>query len=116
MHEALRDVRARPARPEQPLASWYAQGRSDGIGDRLLMFDNTGAPSFELLRFHGKWASASGFERALRQRVERLNQFQHPAFPHIRAVEYLDGADGLALVSTCTPGKRLSEMFHGLRL
>src|ERR1051325_5129367 len=33
------------------LASWYTPGRSDGFGDRLLMFDNTDAVSLELLRF-----------------------------------------------------------------
>src|SRR5262249_39008101 len=107
---------ARPAPPADPVASWYAQGRSDGIGDRLLMFDNSGAPSFELLRFHQQWAQAPGFEQALRQRVERLERFQHRTFSYVRAVEHLDGGDSLALVSTYTPGKRLSEMFHGPRL
>jgi hypothetical protein len=116
MHELLRDGAQRAHRSEQSLASWYAQGRSDGIGDRLLMFDNTGAPSLELLRFHAKWAAAPGFERSLRHRVDRLSRFEHPAFPHIRAVECLEGDNGLALVSTYTPGKRLSEMFHGPRL
>ena len=35
----------------KPLASWYTEGLCDCIGDRLLMFDNTGKPSLELLRF-----------------------------------------------------------------
>ena len=33
------------------LTTWYAQGHADGLGDRLLMFDNTSAPSWEILRF-----------------------------------------------------------------
>src|SRR5262245_47145640 len=96
-----------------PVASWYAQGMSDGLGDRLLMFDNTAAASLELLRFGSELASAPGFEKALRESVERLAFFKHTVFAQARAVEYLDGDDGLALVSTHTPGKRLSEMFHG---
>ena len=46
-----------------PLASWYTQGTSDGLGDRLLMFDNTSAASLELLRFRSDLAETPGFER-----------------------------------------------------
>ena len=53
----------RPA-PQKPLASWYTQGLSDGLGDRLLMFDNSDAPSLELLRFHPHLAQVPGFETA----------------------------------------------------
>src|SRR6266568_2581345 len=84
-----------------PLASWYTEGSSDGIGDRLLMFDNAGTPSLELLRFRPQLAAAIGFEDALRQRVDRLQQFEHPAFPNVRAVDQLESG-GLALVSTFT--------------
>jgi hypothetical protein len=101
--------------PPRPLASWYAQGSSDGIGDRLLMFDNTGTPSLELLRFRPELAAAPGFEDALRERVERLQGFTHPCFPHARAVERLDGGAGLTLVSTFTAGKRLAEIFRSPR-
>lgn len=98
------------------LASWYTQGRSDGLGDRLLMTDNTGAESLELLRFHPAFAGAFGFERALREQVERFDRFQHPAFPRVLAVEYLDAGDGLALVSTHIAGTRLADMFRSPRL
>jgi hypothetical protein len=94
---------------QEPLASWYTQGLSDGLGDRLLMFDNTNAPSWELLRFRPEFASTPGFERALRDRVEQLGHFKHPLFTHVRAVEELGFGDGLALVATYAPGRRLSE-------
>src|SRR5262245_59943898 len=84
------------------VASWYTQGRSDGIGDRLLMSDDTGT-AMELLRFRPEVALTYGFERALRERVERLDRFRHPAFPRVHAVEYLEQRDGLALASTHTP-------------
>jgi hypothetical protein len=93
------------------LASWYTQGLSDGLGDRLLMFDNTNAPSWELLRFRPEFAAAVGFETALRERVERLAQFRHPSFTTVRSVEELGAGDGLALVATYAPGRRLSEAF-----
>ncbi len=104
-----------PADGHASVASWYTQGTSDGLGDRLLMCDNTGAASLELLRFRRDLATAPGFEDALRARVAALSAFRHSAFPAIRAVDRLDEGSGLALVSHYTPGKRLSEMFRGPR-
>src|SRR5207253_9284463 len=90
-----------------PLASWYTESLCDAIGDRLFMFDNSGTPSLELLRFRQEFGAASGFEDALRERVDALHAFDHPAFSQVRAVERLDSGD-LVLVSTFTTGKRLS--------
>jgi hypothetical protein len=98
----------------RPLTSWYTEGASDGVGDRLLMFDNSGTPSLELLRFRPELVASPGFEDALRQRVEELEQFSHPAFPQIRSIERLEDGS-LALVSTFTAGKRLGEMFRSAR-
>ena len=98
----------------RPLASWYTEGVTDGLGDRLLMFDNSGTASLELLRFRPAIAEAHGFEDALRARVDALREFDHAAFPRIRAVDRLHGGD-LALVSTFTAGKRLAEIFRSAR-
>ena len=68
------------------LTTWYAQGHSDGLGDRLLMFDNTTAPSWELLRFKPELARDPRFATALRHRIETLSTFQHPAFPVVRSM------------------------------
>ncbi len=97
--------------PATPLASWYTESLRDAIGDRLFMFDNSGTPSLELLRFRSEFGGAIGFEEALRERVDALHGFQHPAFSQVRAVERLDSGD-LVLVSTVTTGKRVSEIFH----
>jgi hypothetical protein len=94
--------------PGAGLASWYTPGRSDGFGDRLLMFDNTDAISLELLRFRRELVT-TGFENALRDRVEHLAQFHHTSFPLVRAAVHLDEQD-LTLVSAHTPGQRLSEL------
>jgi PEGA domain len=91
------------------LATWYAQGHSDGLGDRLLMFDNTTAPSWEILRFKTSLARDPKFETALRHRVERLSTFQHPAFPVVRPITELGHEDGLAVVSTYATGVSISE-------
>ena len=95
----------------KPLASWYTEGVCDGVGDRLWMFDNSGTPSLELLRFHPLLATANGFEDALRERVDELDAFDHPAFSRVRAIQRMDSGD-LALVSTFTTGKRVSEIFQ----
>src|SRR5690349_4245434 len=92
------------------LASWYAPGFSDGLGDRLLMFDNTGAASLELLRFRPELTATPSFEDALRRRADELRQFSHPSVAKIRKVEWLGDGEGLALVSNYTTGRRLSEI------
>ena len=107
-HESVADVGRQP--PPPSIASWYTQGRSDGLGDRLLMSDNTGTAALELLRFRPELAATYGFESALRERVERLARFHHDAFPEVHAVEYLEEGDGLALVTTQTAGKRVSDL------
>jgi hypothetical protein len=107
----LVDPPSRPAPAQAPIASWYAQGISDGLGDRLLMFDNTAAASLELLRFRPALANAPGFERTLRDAVQRLASFKHPAFTQARSLQRLEGDDGLALISTHIEGKRLSDIF-----
>jgi len=111
-HQTVTEVNPLDVEPPRHLASWYAPGWSDRIGDRLLMFDNTSAPSLELLRFNTLLASAPGFETALRERVELLRGFRHPSFSEVRAVESLDGGNSLALVSNHVPGKRLSEILR----
>jgi hypothetical protein len=91
------------------LTTWYAQGHSDGLGDRLLMFDNTSAPSWEILRFKPALARDPRFETALRHRVERLSTFHHQAFPLVRSIKELGHESGLAIVSTYVSGVRLSD-------
>jgi PEGA domain-containing protein len=96
-------------------ASWYAQGRSDAFGDRLLMFDNSRGPSLELLRFSQRISGSPDFEAALRERVDLLSQFRHDAFAKVRAVEMLAPQQDLTLVSNYVSGKRLSESLVALR-
>ena len=50
-HDLIVDQFAPAVESGTRLTTWYAQGHSDGLGDRLLMFDNTTAPSWEILRF-----------------------------------------------------------------
>ena len=91
------------------LTTWYAQGHSDGLGDRLLMFDNTSAPSWEILRFKPSLGRDKRFEAALRQRVDKLSSFRHPAFPAVRPITELGQEEGLAVVSTHVAGVSLVE-------
>jgi hypothetical protein len=91
------------------LTTWYAQGHSDGLGDRLLMFDNTAAPSWELLRFKPELARDLRFATALRHRMETLSAFDHPAFPVVRSIKEFGQEEGLAVVSTYVNGVRLSD-------
>jgi len=110
----LLDLRHQDPQPATR-ASWYTPGLSDGLGDRLLMFDNTTASSLELLRFRAEFGDAPGFALALRDRVEQLKEFSHPSLAAVRAVEWLGDGEGLALVSDHTPGRRLSDVLHDAR-
>jgi hypothetical protein len=108
-HDLFPDQTAAEAGSEKRLTTWYAQGHTDGLGDRLLMFDNTNAPSWEILRFKPALARDAGFEAALRGRVEALATFQHEAFPLVRPIKRLGHDEGLAVVSTYSGGAPLSE-------
>jgi hypothetical protein len=98
-----------------PLSSWYAQGFSDGFGDRLLMFDNAATGPLELLRVRPDFSIVAAFESALRARVEQLATLVHPGFAQVRTVNHLDNGEGLTVVSSHVPGTRLSELFQSNR-
>ena len=105
-----------PSASQRPgLASWYTPGLSDVLGDRLLMFDNSTASSLELLRFNREFSSSPEFEAALRQRLHQLENFAHPSFGRVRAVQWLGAGQGLALISNQIPGRRLSEILREAR-
>jgi hypothetical protein len=108
-HDLLLDQFSSDSGTDKRLTTWYAQGQSDGFGDRLLMFDNTNAPSWEILRFKPTLAREGRFEAMLRERVEQLTAFQHDAFPLVRPIKRLGSDDGLAVVSTYSGGASLSE-------
>ena len=108
-HDLIIDQLSSTADGTPHLATWYAQGHSDALGDRLLMFDNTSAPSWEILRFKPALARDHRFESGLRERMQQLASFNHPAFPLVRPLKGLGHEDGLAAVSTYSPGLRLTE-------
>ena len=98
------------------VVAWYAQGFADRLGDRLLLFDNTGAAPMELLRLAQRLTSDPAFEPALRERVEELKPFRHPAFARVRGVSVLaEPTPQLALVSEHIAGERLSQILRGAR-
>jgi hypothetical protein len=103
------------AAPDSPgLVAWYAEGFSDRLGDRLLLFDNAG-PSLELLRFRDELVAQPGFESALRARVDALSRFRHPLFTRIRSVTHLqEPRPQLALVSELPAGERLSTILRAV--
>jgi hypothetical protein len=107
------DRLAAAAASEQGVVAWYAQGFSDRFGDRLLLFDNTGSQPLELLRLAERLTASPEFEPALRERVERLQPFDHPAFARVRGVSVLaEPVPQLALVSDHIPGERLSTILR----
>jgi hypothetical protein len=97
---------------DQGIVAWYVEGFSDRLGDRLLLYDNTG-PALELLRLAPHFAASPGFEAALRARVDQLKAFKHPVCARVRCVTTLDDPrPQLAIVSELVPGQRLSDVLR----
>ena len=93
--------------------AWYAQGFSDPLGDRLLLFDNTSGAPLELLRLRPELSSVPGFESAVRERAAALAGFDDLRYAHVCRVDRLaDPGGGLAIVSDGTEGQRLSDILQ----
>jgi len=88
----------------------HVSGVADEIGERFLFLDNNNEPSLELLRFRETLTTTPGFEVTLRRRIERLRHFGHPAFVTTPSAEYFGQERSLALLSSYTAGRRLSEL------
>jgi hypothetical protein len=96
------------------LFAWYAQGFSDALGDRLLLFDNTEQSALELLRLHSRLFDYPAFERAVRDQTQHLAALDDPSFARVWRIERLpEPGGGIALVSTHAAGSRLSEVLAG---
>lgn len=89
-------------------ARQFTPGLADGLGERLLLFDDKTASSVEFLRFKMELGDAAGFEAALKARVEALSRLRNPSVATVRGVERT--GDGLSLVSNHVGGRRLSEL------
>ena len=99
--------------PGRPMFSWYAQGFSDPLGDRLLLFDNTSGAPLELLRLCPQLSCVPGFEALVRERAARLDGFADAHHARVCRVDRLPGAGGgLAVVSAGTQGSRLSDVLR----
>lgn len=93
-----------------PRGRRYTPGLSDGLGERVLLFDPETSSSYELLRFRREFTDTPGFEAALRASVDELLRFHHPSFADVSSVEHLGPGEGIALVSHHVAGRRLSEI------
>ena len=107
---------APPPSGPQGMFAWYAPGFSDGLGDRLLLFDNTDGRPLELLRLRPDFARSPEFEAALRDRARELASFEDSHFARVCRVDRLpDPGGGLAVVSEHVEGPRLSELLRMVR-
>ncbi|MGE5360170.1 MAG: PEGA domain-containing protein [Bacteroidales bacterium] len=105
--------RAAAARTGPGLFAWYAQGFSDPLGDRLLLFDNTSGAPLELLRLRAELSQVPGFEAAARDRAAVLAAFEAPHYARVCRVDRLpEPGGGLAVVSEGNQGQRLSEILQ----
>ena len=95
---------ARPAGTVQP-------GFEDGLGKRFSPATRNNEAALEILCFRHDITDVPAFDFALRERVSRLSDLQHPYFARIRKVDRLKDERGtVALVSEGAPGVRLIEV------
>ena len=83
---------------------------ADGFGARARVDDASGEP-VEVLRLRPEIASASGFDFALRERVNRLANFRHAYYARVRRVDRPDSRT-LHVVSDSVEGSRLSRILE----
>jgi len=93
----------------------YTPAWSDGLGDRVLLFDVGTGTSLELLRFKPEFSGRPDFEAALRKRAAALAQLRHPSLATLRSVERVENNAQLVLVSQHVAGRRLSEILPNAR-
>jgi len=101
--------------PDQLPESGSQAGFSDGLGDRVVTFDEVTGTSLEHLRFKPEFGDAASFEGALRERVDQLRHLQHPAVAAVRMVERSEPGWELTLVSEHVRGHRLSSLIQKAR-
>jgi PEGA domain len=95
-----------------PSSSTVLRGFEDGLGRRYspASRNDKDAP-LEILCFRHEITDVPSFEFALRERVGRLSDFNHPYYARIRKVDRLSDERGtVALMSDGAPGIRLIEM------
>ena len=83
----------------------------DGLGERRHIAHPNGSETLELLCLRSELATVPSFEFALRERVSRLSRFRHASYAQVHSVERIpDRGSALAVVSSYSPGLRLSEV------
>ncbi len=87
-------------------------GFEDGLGLRISPATRgPGETPVEILCFRHEITDVPAFDFALRERVARLSDLQHPYYARIRKVDRLKDVHGtVALVSDAAPGIRLIEI------
>jgi len=88
----------------------FIRDEADGFGERLVMFDEAGAPAWEALRLREEFAASPDVTVALEQRLRQLADLSHPALPANRLLDDPERAGGLLLVSPYIRGRRLSKL------
>jgi hypothetical protein len=111
---------SRPAAQSTDLPSFDANTShatrlsTSGLGERWLLADPAHG-ALEVLKFKKTFLEAAEFEARLRRRVDELRALRHNALAVVRSVEWLDGGEGLGLISVHVPGRRLSEVLSHAR-
>ncbi len=93
-------------------SSGVRRGFEDGFGRRYRPAARLDSDTpLEILCFRHEITDVPAFEFALRERVERLSDFQHPSFARIRKVDRLNGERGtVTLMADGVDGDRLIEV------
>jgi hypothetical protein len=81
----------------------------DGLGQRLTSVSVDGEP-LEVLALRDELTANASFELALRDRVNRLAEFESEHYGRVRAVERIGKGSRLAIISDRVQGVRLSEI------
>lgn len=89
----------------------------DGLGQRMSAADPHGGAGHQWLVLRPALSSASSFEFALRERAERLADFEHPQVARVVALERQPGDEPrLRVAFTGAEGARLSDLLRSAQV
>ena len=84
---------------------------TDGLGRRIAATDPATGEPVEHLELATELVLHTAFATALAERVTRLSAVRHASYVHVRRVDRPE-IDRLVVVSTATPGRRLSDLLE----
>jgi PEGA domain len=106
----ISDSTSRGTDLSQPASRPTTPGLTDALGQRLVTVDSGSGTQVELLWFKREFSESPSFVEAVRKRIDEIGRVRDRSLGVVRGVKSLAGVEGLVLMSTHVPGRRLADL------